>query len=253
MKIIKHIAIVPALAVLALAMSSCYIRISDEGKQEIRDTYKYKELMREVIHGPEDTLVYSPGEFHALKTPIWVDIIFEQRDGEPEVIVKGSTRVRDSIKVENIDGTLNIYYESRAGVLYTMDEYIKVFAPSLDRIDRSGSGDLTVLGTLRGESLEITSSGSGNLYLEGCEIKGPVSIEKSGSGDTEAKVKCASLKVIASGSGDVDLQGEADEASLEKSGSGDLDASKLKVSKINVIKSGSGDVSYQDGGVMKTN
>lgn len=251
MKNIKHIAIVPALAVLTLAMSSCYIRISEEGKQEIRDTYKLKELMREVIHGPEDTLVYTPGEFHALDASIWVDILFEQRDGEPEVVVKGSTRVRDSIRVENVDGTLRIYYESVAGVIYTSDEYIKVYAPSLDRIDRSGSGDLSMSGILKGESLDISSSGSGNLSLEGCEIKGPVTIKKTGSGDTEAKVKCASLKVEASGSGDVYLEGEATDVSLEKSGSGDLDAGKLKATKINVIKSGSGDIVYNEKGVVK--
>lgn len=251
MNIRKHIAIAPVLAVMTLAMSSCYIRISDETKQEIKDTFRNRELMAESVYGPNDSLVYTPGDFHALDAQIWVDIIFEQRDGEPEVVVKGTTRNRDSVRVENIDGTLRIFYQNKAGVTFTNDEYIKVYAPGLDEITKGGSGDLTVSGTLKGESFAITKSGSGNMYLERCEINGPVTVNKSGSGDMEASVKCLSLDVDASGSGDVFLKGEATDVSLKMNGSGDLDASKLKTAKITVAKSGSGDITYMDGDVVK--
>ncbi|MBO4230042.1 MAG: DUF2807 domain-containing protein [Bacteroidales bacterium] len=249
---IKHIAATSVLAVLTIALNSCYIRISDEAKQDIKDSFKYEKLMSEVVYSQNDSLVYTPGEFHTLEASSWIDIIFEQREGEPEVVVKGSTRVRDSIKVENVDGTLKIYYAPRGGLLYTKDEYVKVFAPGLDRIVKGGSGDLSVKGTLMGGSFVISSSGSGDLYIEGCEIKGPVTIDKTGSGDIEARVKCESLLVGASGSGDVILSGEATEASIRKSGSGDLEARKLTTKKIDVSKSGSGDVIYNEDGVVKT-
>ena len=163
---------------------------------------------------------------------------------------KGSTRNRDSIRVENIDGTLRIYYHNK-GDIFTKDEYIKVYAPGLDEITKSGSGDLTVSGTLKGESLAISKSGSGDMYIERCEINGPVTLRKSGSGDMEASVKCLSMDVDASGSGDVFLSGEATDATLKMNGSGDLDASKLKTAKVTVAKSGSGDITYMDEGVVK--
>ena len=251
MKIIKHIAIVPVLALMTLTMNSCFIRISDETKQELKDSFRNREMMAESVYGPNDSLVYAPGEFHALDAQIWVDIIFEQRDGEPEVVVKGTTRNRDSIRVENIDGTLRIYYHNKAGVTFTKDEYIKVYAPGLDEITKGGSGDLTVSGTLKGESLAISKSGSGDMYVERCEITGPVTFRKSGSGDMEASVKCLSMDVDASGSGDVFLSGEATDVTLKMNGSGDLDASKLKTTKVTVAKSGSGDITYMDEGVVK--
>ncbi|MBR5660092.1 MAG: DUF2807 domain-containing protein [Bacteroidales bacterium] len=251
MNIFKHIAIAPVLAVLALVMNSCYIRISDETKRDLKDSFVDKELMTESIYGPNDSLVYTPGEFHAMAIQIWTDVIFEQRDGEPEVVVKGSTRTRDSIKVENVDGTLRLYFRATGLAAYTNDEYIKVYAPSLDEINKSGSGDLTVSGTLKGESLDIIKSGSGDMYLERCEMRGPVTLQKSGSGDIQASVKCLSLVVDASGSGDVFLDGEATDASLKMSGSGDLDASKLKAGTIAVAKKGSGDITYKDGDVVK--
>ena len=251
MNIIKITRTAIAVAMTALTVSSCYVRISDEDKKDLKEMSMYKELMSEVIYGPGDSLVYSPGEFHAIEAAIWADIIFEQREGEPEVVVKGSTRLRDSIKVENVDGTLRIDFHNSVGVIYTKDEYIKVYAPCLDNIDKSGSGDLTVSGTLKGESLYITKSGSGDMYLENCEILGPVNLRKSGSGDIEASVKCLSMDVDASGSGDVFLRGEAADVSLKMSGSGDLDASKLKADKIAVAKSGSGDITYMDSDVVK--
>ena len=251
MNFITRTATAAVLALTALTASSCYVRISDDAKKDLKDLSNNKKLMSEVIYGPGDSLVYSPGEFRALDASIWVDILFEQRDGEPEVVVKGSTRNRDSIKIENIDGTLRIYYLNRAGFTSTKDEYIKVYAPGLDKIDKSGSGDLTVSGTLKGESLSISKSGSGNMYLDRCEITGPVTLRKSGSGDFEASVKCLSMDVDASGFGDVILRGEATDASLKMNGSGDVDASKLKANKIAVAKSGSGDITYMDGGVVK--
>ncbi|MBR5176800.1 MAG: DUF2807 domain-containing protein [Bacteroidales bacterium] len=252
MNIIKITRTAIAVAITALTASSCYIRISDENKKDLKEISMNHKLMSEVIYGPGDSLVYKPGEFHAIDAAIWVDIIFEQREGEPEVVVKGSTRVRDSIKVENIDGTLRIFFQNTAGgVIYTKDEYIKVYAPGLDDINKSGSGDLTVSGTLKGENLSISKSGSGDMYLERCEIQGPVTLLKTGSGDIEASVKCLSMDVDASGSGDVFLRGEATDVSLKMSGSGDMDASKLKADKVTVAKNGSGDITYMDGDVVK--
>lgn len=98
-------------------------------------------------------------------------------------------------------------------------------------ISNSGSSDIEALSQIRGEALEINSSGSGN-------FTGALDVSK--------------LDVAISGSSDMKFSGSAGRQEYAISGSGNIKAGDLKGKEAEVAISGSGDVQlHVDGPVRK--
>ena len=229
-------------AIASLSFSSCYVRISKEGKKELREKLEIRELMREVVYSEDDPQVYSPGSFDALDCSGGMDVTFIQRDGEPQVLVFGTHRSRDSIVVENKDGRLRIYYGNKLGFAYTFDESVTIYSPGVEEITNNGSGDLLLKGPYSGSSLTIKSNGSGDVIIEDCSLDGPLSISNRGSGDVEMKVNAGETTISNNGSGDISAKGKVGDTKINNFGSGDVYVSKLEASSMDVNSKGSGEV-----------
>ncbi len=91
---------------------------------------------------------------------------------------------------------------------------------ALKKINSSGSSDIEAEGKIKGEELEISLSGSGNIT---------------------AGVELTRLEVNISGSADAQLNGKTQEQEITISGSGELKAVDLESDKAEISISGSGD------------
>lgn len=228
-----------------LSCSSCYIRISNEAKESLKQRVLFEEEMSQVVYDESDSLVFHPGSFTALSNRSLMDVTFIQSDCEPMVVVTGKYKSRDSIRVENVDGTLRILFENRSlGILYRHDEKVTVYAPGIECLTNFGSGDVTVKGALEAGSFEILNQGSGDIEMEKGVFNGPVSIDNQGSGDISfgSCMAGGTLRISNRGSGDITVKGKSGETKVSNHGSGDIDISRLECTLAEVISQGSGDV-----------
>ena len=253
MKFLKITIAVIALAAMAAGTSSCYIRISDEAREKIKSEINYRRTFSEVVYSESEPAVFHPGEFNSLEVSNWIDVTFIPREGEPEVLVSGTHRSRDEVKVENEAGTLRIFFNTNdRGVIVANDEKVTIYAPGILVLNKLGSGDIHFEKTLRGQTLTISASGSGDVIMDECEISGPVTINKTGSGDMRATIRGDVVYVTAEGSGDVNLEGSANELILYKSGSGSFYSGNMEAKKVTASVSGSGEVAYKENGKVKS-
>ncbi len=65
----KNILTATALALMATGLSSCYFRLSDDAKKQLKNE------LRRYPEGEADTVTYNPGEFHSVRS----------EDGDPNV------------------------------------------------------------------------------------------------------------------------------------------------------------------------
>ena len=253
---IKTIIKVAALAATIMSLSSCYIRLSDSAREDIRKNFP------RVTYGELDSVVYRPGDFSKMTASGRFDVIFVADTTDPRVVVVGRSNLRDSVKVKNDDGTLRIFriVESHS------DEKVIVFHPGVNDVTSYGSGDIHFRGTFHTDTLRLRN-GSGDLSADSmldCEVlylqnngsgdvKGSFSCRKAyvdgvGSGDMRLTIRGAdSLRVDLRGSGDMRIDGDAVNVDFSKAGSGDVDARNLKAGKVTVSsKSGSGELRYKD-------
>ncbi len=244
MKTIKRIIAASLTALVAMSTTSCYIRISKDAKEELKDRLRYEQEMGEVVYDESDSLVINPGSFNSLLDRSGLDITYILSDCEPKVVITGKYKSRDQILVENKYGDLEISYKSELGIVITRDEKVTVYAPGIEKLDKNGSGDIFVKGSFEANTLEIINRGSGDIDFEKVLLSGPLSITNQGSGDIDLE-RCqidGSVTVSNKGSGDITLNGSAGETTILNSGSGDIDISRLETTSINVTSKGSGDV-----------
>jgi len=253
MKFLKITIAVITLAAMATGTSSCYIRLSDEARERIKSDISYRRTFSEVVYSESEPAVFHPGEFNSLEVSNWMDVTFIPREGEPEVLVSGTHRSRDEVKVENEAGTLRIFFNTNdRGVIVANDEKVTIYAPGILVLNKLGSGDIHFEKTLRGQTLTISASGSGDVIMDECEISGPVTINKTGSGDMRATIRGDVVYVTAEGSGDVNLEGSTNELILYKSGSGSFYSGYMEAKKVTASVSGSGEVAYKENGKVKS-
>lgn len=126
--------------------------------------------------------------------------------------------------VTEVDGEkLNIHYKEGTSI---QNDHVKVYvtAPSIDKLDISGSGNITSMDTIKNQQ----------------EIK----LNVSGSGDIKAIVDAPSVRASINGSGNISLSGRTRDFSCSSSGSGDLDCGSLQSenTKVEILGSGNAHV-----------
>ena len=238
------------LAIVAISTSSCYIRISNEAKEEMKQRLSFRKEMSEAVYDKSDPRIIHPGEFSGIENNSWLDLNIVQREGEPEVVINGTYRTRDSVLVENIDGILKVSFANHVGFMINYSDIdLVIYTPALSTLKNRGSGDIEVEGIFKSDSLTIENRGSGD--IEASVKAGSIGITNIGSGDIDLDVNTSgSIILSSSGSGDIDIKGEVSDAVITKAGSGDIEAAKLQADRITVSKSGSGDVVYRRDGKL---
>ena len=91
----------------------------------------------------------------------------------------------------------------------------------------------------------LTSSGSGNIHIEGILKSAELEIEVSGSGNVSGAIQTRDLDITQSGSSNIKLSGETENAKFECSGSGNIQSPDLKIDICTVEMSGSGNAELQ--------
>ena len=131
--------------------------------------------------------------------------------------------------------------ETEAHKRLISDNPIKVFVtmPAIEKLKLTGSGGISA-DYFVSDNLEITLTGSGEIYFDAdADI---TDITTTGSGDIDGKLYTDKLTVDVTGSGDVELEGEANESDYVITGTGDIKSFDLP-QKTNYSRiTGTGDI-----------
>jgi hypothetical protein len=137
-----------------------------------------------------------------------------------------------------IDGTLIL--DNKDSIGSSGISYELTVGP-LDRLEVSGSGNATGIGTLRGDST-VLASGSGSVELSGLDMTSVV-VDLSGSGGVTLSGTANTQRVTSSGSGDYNGSAlQTAETEIEVDGSG---SARVQVTeRLSATVNGSGDITY---------
>lgn len=199
----------------------------------------------------------SVGTFTGIELDNSVDV-FITKGNSNTIVVKADENLLPIISTKVSDGVLEISTKKS----FTRAEKLEVHVSmsSIDRINNSGSGNISCKGGIPGNNLHIHINGSGDLEgdfdVKNMELKingsgdavisgvrGQLQIQISGSGDVEVEdlqLESCSLRIM--GSGDVQLKGSTASFNVRQNGSGDVNAYNLKSVDVIVNNSGSGDI-----------
>lgn len=140
--------------------------------------------------------------------------------------LEGDSELLDKIETPVKNGVLHIKMKKESERWFGGSKKVTIYitAPSLNKVSVSGSGNMEVKGTLKGERVNTDVSGSGHL---------------------SAAVASSSLSSSISGSGGIELKGKTNEAQIDISGSGKFEGEDLSTQTAKFTVSGSGTASIQ--------
>lgn len=186
-------------------------------------------LFAATLSAQSNTVTRSLSSFDRVAVSGGFDKVIFKEGGAESIVLEVSGIDPDKIKTEVNGNTLQI--GMKKGSYSDFKAKLTVTYRSIREISNSGSSDIEVASTIKGDSFEFNGSGSG-------DFKGAFDVKK--------------LEVAISGSSDMTLTGSADKQEYAISGSGDIKASGLKGKEAEVSISGSGDVDLNVDGPVHT-
>ena len=183
--------------------------------------------------------------FHGIKISNAFDVIIKQGNEEAVVVSASEEKFRDRIKVNVVNGILQISYDNEIVWKWSNENrklraYICV--KNIDKLDVSGATDIKIDGVLKGANLKVELSGASS--LKGAISYTSVTVDQSGASNSKLSGTVTNLDVDVSGASDFtgfDLVTENCRA--EASGASDI---KITVNKdLKVDASGASDVQYK--------
>lgn len=160
--------------------------------------------------------------FKAIKISGGIDLYLSQHDTESMAVSATEPKYRDNIKTEVENGTLNIYYDSKAG--WTKgNKKLKVYVSftTLERLEANGACDVKVAGSISGHSL---------------------SLDMNGASDFNGAINVQWLTMQLSGASDAKINGTAKNVTIESSGASDCKAYDLITENCTAKASGASDI-----------
>ncbi|HLO37271.1 MAG TPA: head GIN domain-containing protein [Lacibacter sp.] len=183
--------------------------------------------------------------FHGIKISNAFDVIIKQGNEEAVVVSASEEKFRDRIKVNVVNGILQISYDNEKVWKWSNENrklraYISV--KNIDKLDVSGATDIKIDGVLKGSNLKVELSGASS--LKGAISYASVTVDQSGASNSKLSGTVTNLDVDVSGASDFtgfDLVTENCRA--EASGASDV---KITVNKdLKVDASGASDIQYK--------
>lgn len=153
--------------------------------------------------------------FNSIKITGPMNVDITQGDNE-SVHVEADPEDMEKITTEVNGGVLTISARELKG---NKNVTIHVTAKEITSVDQTGSGNVTGRSLIKGQSLQLTITGSGNMSMD---------------------VGVNDLTVGLTGSGNLTLSGQTQDLKMRVGGSGNADALKLHAQKADVHVSGSG-------------
>jgi hypothetical protein len=182
--------------------------------------------------------------FNAIRLTGSPNVVYTQTDDKVHVEVYGSDNIVDLLDIYTENGSLNVGFKENVQIHNSGKLEVRVFAPSLDRMKITGSGDIIIASGLKTDgdlSLSVTGSGT----VSGSDIRcAQLSLSVTGSGDIGLNsVTAENTQAHVTGSGDINLSGTTQSADYSVSGSGDIDAAQLEADQVSANVTGSGSIS----------
>jgi hypothetical protein len=174
------------------------------------------------------------GSFHKVFDEGEFDVYIIQ-DGLDEVVIEAESNLIPLIRTRIEGYALVIDTKDNLQSHYPMKVY--VHTAEIDEIRLSGSGLMHAEDIVTGD-LEISLSGSGDIFFDGTAQVVKCSI--SGSGSMDLGLTCDALNADISGSGEMEVVGEANDGDFDISGSGSIRAYDFILQQCYATISGSG-------------
>ncbi|HUX84917.1 MAG TPA: head GIN domain-containing protein [Chitinophagaceae bacterium] len=160
----------------------------------------------------------------------------------PSVRIEGEDNIIADIVTDVEGDNLRIGTKPQISIHPTKSLKVYVTAPGLAQIHSAGSGGLSSDGELKGDHMEVSLAGSGNVDLK--LHANDLTAKLQGSGDLKVAMEVSGdFHANLVGSGDLDASGTADRADLALVGSGDISARKLSAKGWDTKILGSGNIS----------
>jgi hypothetical protein len=179
--------------------------------------------------------------FHSIYFTGSFDVVITQ-GSSPAVKIVGEDNIIPLIVTEVKGGSLEIRTKDHSNINSRKPITVYITASGLDQINSAGSGDLHSEGELKGNHMEVTLAGSGEMHLElqANDVEGKL----QGSGDMKLDLQLTGdFHGDVAGSGNMETTGTADHATLDVAGSGDISAKNLRAKNWETNIVGSGDIS----------
>lgn len=242
--------------VAALALSGCAIIITpNEGEAWFKTALSKDAVPGDGRIATETRAVSSLTELD-MSGPLHMEV---RSGATPSLTVEADGNLLPMIRTEHTGGTLRVWVEGNVRTNNPMR--VTYSGPQLAQIRAAGSGRLVVDG-LDGGPLTLTKSGSGDTRLSGRVAT--LNVKVSGSGDVNAaalhsgnanlslsgsgrlnlgQVSAEGLNGKISGSGALQASGTVNHLNVQVSGSGGADLAQLASQRADLTASGSGDIS----------
>ncbi|KAA6347309.1 hypothetical protein EZS27_005226 [termite gut metagenome] len=198
------------------------------------------------------TRIVKTDDFNAIRLMGSPNVIYTQTEDKVYVEVYGPDNVVDLLEIYTEDDYLNVRFKKNTQVFNTGKLEVRVFAPSLDAMEVTGSGDIAIASGMKTDKdLHLSVTGSGD--ISGSDIRcAQLSLSVTGSGDIELnRVTAENTQAHVTGSGNIDLSGTTQGADYTISGSGDIDAVKLEANVVSAEVTGSGSISCRAVSALK--
>jgi Putative auto-transporter adhesin, head GIN domain len=142
-------------------------------------------------------------------------------NGTESLKISANSDIINEIETVVEDHKLEIRFKHHREWNHEHSDRIDVYvtAKSLSSLANAGSGAIKVDGTVSGENVNVTLSGSGNIT---------------------SSVKSGNLHATITGSGSIQLNGSAGDAKVMISGSGEMNGKEFKTGSASVVITGSG-------------
>lgn len=193
--------------------------------------------------GPSVTNTRTVSSFKGVSLSLDADVEIAY-DSVCRLEITGQQNILNLITTDVVSGVLEVDLKRHTTLGRHDQVTVKLFMPSLNSIEISGSGNVRSNG-VDCESVNARISGSGDINFNG-SIANSLDAHISGSGSMNfnSNNTCLNAKYNVSGSGDINAEWlKADYVEARISGSGNL---KIYAEKqLDVKISGSGDVSYR--------
>jgi len=179
--------------------------------------------------------------------------IYYKIDPAYKVEITAQPNILDVIETSTINGHLLVKIRNGVRVKSNEDIIVNISAPTADYLHVSGTGDLTVTGSIIAANMDIGISGTGNITVPSVTVTNKINANISGSGDIIVQTGVAKDEDLRiSGSGKLFLDGvAAEKATTTISGSGDMQVNLSQT--LNATISGSGSVYYRGHPLITTN
>lgn len=166
---------------------------------------------------------YDVVDFTSLNLQLIGDVVYEQSDSS-YLNASGSSALIDALNVSNSGGKLSIELKDKNKFSGSKKKMvIKVGSPNIESINLESIGNLHLKNSVKGDKLEVTNKGIGQIKIDDCHVN--------------------SFDLTSKSVGLIEVKGSTNDLTINSEGVGQIDCSDFKANKVKVVSKGTGNLS----------